>query len=111
MLAPYFFIGTNVARVNVAMEIPSQGFKFDKVKGKQHAEMNILGIAYRADNTVAAKFSDTLKFDYENKVEVEEFAKKPYHYENEFEIASGQYDLKIAFSSGGQSFGMTLSFG
>jgi len=76
---PFFYASPNVARVNVAMEIPSQGFKFDKVKGKLHAEMNILGIAYRADNTVAAKFSDTLKFDYENKVEVEEFAKKPVH--------------------------------
>ena len=50
---PFFYASPNVARVNVAMEIPSQGFKFDKVKGKIHAEMNILGIAYRADNSVA----------------------------------------------------------
>jgi hypothetical protein len=94
-----------VARVNVAMDIPSQAFKFDKVKGKQHAEMNILGIAYRADNTVAAKFSDTLKFDYENKVEVEEFGKKPVHYESQFDIASGQYTFKVVFSAGGENFG------
>ena len=73
---PYFYTSPNVARVNVAMEIPSQGFKFDKVKGKLHAEMNVLGIAYRPDNTVAAKFSDTMKFDYENKVQVEEFAQE-----------------------------------
>lgn len=102
---PFFYASPNVARVNVAMEIPSQTFKFDKVKGKLHAEMNILGIAYRPDNTVAAKFSDTLKFDYENKVEVEEFAKKPVHYESQFDIASGQYNFKVVFSGGGENFG------
>jgi VWFA-related protein len=102
---PFFYASPNVARVNVAMEIPSQGFKFEKVKGKQHTEMNVLGIAYRADNTVAAKFSDTLKFDYDNKVEVEEFAKKPVHYESQFDIASGQYTFKVVFSAGGENFG------
>jgi VWFA-related protein len=102
---PFFYASPNVARVNVAMEIPSQTFKFEKVKGKLHAEMNILGIAYRPDNTVAAKFSDTLKFDYDNKVQVEEFAKKPVHYESQFDIASGQYTFKVVFSGGGENFG------
>ena len=102
---PFFYASPNVARVNVAMEIPSQGFKFDKVKGKLHAEMNVLGIAYRSDNSVAAKFSDTLKFDYDNKVQVEEFAKQPVHYESQFDIASGQYNFRVVFSSGGENFG------
>ena len=102
---PFFYSSPNVARVNVAMEIPSQGFKFDKVKGKFHAEMNIMGIAYRPDNTVGAKFSDTLKFDYENKVQVEEFTKNPVHYESQFDIATGQYNFKMVFSAGGENFG------
>jgi hypothetical protein len=102
---PFFYSAPNVARVNVAMEIPSQGFKFDKVKGKLHAEMNVLGIAYRPDNTVAAKFSDTMKFDYENKVQVEEFARNPVHYESQFDIASGQYNFRVVFSAGGENFG------
>jgi len=102
---PFFYASPNVARVNVAMEIPSSGFKFEKVKGKMHAEMNVLGIAYRADNSVAAKFSDTLKFDYENKVQIEEFTKKPIHYESQFDIASGQYNFRVVFSSGGDNFG------
>jgi len=102
---PFFYSSPNVARVNVAMEIPSDGFKFEKVKGKQHAEMNVLGIAYRADNSVAAKFSDTLKFDYENKVEIEEFMKKPVHYEAQFDVGSGQYTFRVVFSAGGENFG------
>jgi hypothetical protein len=102
---PFFYASPNVARVNVAMEIPSQSFKFDKVKGKLHAEMNILGIAYRPDNSVAAKFSDTIKFDYENKVQVDEFTKKPVHYESQFDIGSGQYNFKVVFSAGGENYG------
>jgi len=30
---------------------------------------------------------------------------KPLHYENQFDVASGQYNFKVVFSSGGESFG------
>jgi VWFA-related protein len=102
---PYFYSSPNVARVNVAMEIPAKTFHFEKVKGKQHAEVNVLGVAYKADGTVGAKFSDTVKFDFDGKNQVEEFEKKPLHYENQFEIASGKYNMKVIFSGGGQDFG------
>jgi VWFA-related protein len=105
MLAPYFYTSANTARVNLAIEIPSSAIKFSKEKGKMHAEINVLGLAYKQDGTVAARFSDNVDLTFDGKSEVEEFAKKPYHYENQFEIASGQYDLKVAFSSGGESFG------
>jgi hypothetical protein len=39
------------------------------VKGKQHSELNILGIAYRKDGSVGARFSDTVKVDFETKRE------------------------------------------
>ena len=103
--APYFYTSANTARVDVAMDIPANSIKFEKVKGKQHATLNILGIAYKQDNSVAARFSDGVNLDFENKKEVEEFGKQPFHYENQFEIASGQYNLKVVFSSGGEAFG------
>lgn len=105
MQLPYFYTGSNVARVNVAMEIPPGVMKFEKVKGKFHAEMNVLGIAYNADGSVGARFSDTLKRDFEEKKQVEEFEAAPFHYENEFEVASGKYNLKVVFSAGGANFG------
>ena len=105
MLAPYFYTSANTARVNLAIEIPASAIKFAKDKGKMHAEVDVLGLAYKPDGTVAARFSDNVDLTFDSKSEEEEFAKKPYHYENQFEIASGQYDLKVAFSSGGQSFG------
>ena len=105
MSAPFFYSSPNTARVDVAIEIPSESVKFAKSHGKFHADVNILGIAYRPDGGVAARFSDTVKLDMENKKEVQAFAEQPMHYENQFDIASGQYKLKVAFSSAGGSFG------
>jgi len=105
MQAPYFFTGANVARVNVAMELPASSFKFAKDKGKLRSSLNVLGIAYKKDGSVGARFSDAVKIDYENQKEVEEFQAKVYHYENQFDVASGEYNLKVVFSTGGESFG------
>ena len=87
------------------IDIPSQSIKFEKDHGKFHAELNILAIAYRPDGSVAARFSDNKKIEVENKKEVQAFNERPYYYDGQFDIASGQYTLKAAFSSGGASFG------
>jgi hypothetical protein len=105
MKAPFFYTSPNTARVNLAIDIPSSAMKFEKVKGKQHSAVNVLGIAYKPDGSIAARFSDTVNFDLDGKKEVEEFQKQPFHYENQFEVASGQYKLTVVFSSGNESFG------
>jgi VWFA-related protein len=105
MQLPYFYSASNIARVNVAMEIESGAFKFEKQKNKLHAAVNVLGIAYLSDGSVGARFSDTVKLDFNEKKDVEEFQKQPLHYENQFDIASGQYTFKVVFSSGGEQFG------
>jgi VWFA-related protein len=103
--APYFYTGPNVARVNLAMEIPSDSLRFDKEKGgKYHANINVLGIAYRPDGTVGARFSDTVNLDLE-KDEWKEFTKTPYRYQNQFDAAAGTYKLTVVLSGGGESFG------
>ncbi|HEY7338830.1 MAG TPA: VWA domain-containing protein [Bryobacteraceae bacterium] len=109
MQLPFFYTGANVARVNVAMEIAPEPVKFEKQKGKLHAEINVLGIATTANGSVGGRFSDTVKLDFpdtgDGKKEAEAFQKKPFHYENQFDLASGKYNLKVVFSSGGSSFG------
>jgi VWFA-related protein len=102
--APYFYTGPNVARVNLAMEIPSETMQFNKEKGKYHANLNVLGIAYRPDGTVGARFSDTVNLDFE-KDEWKEFTKRPYRYENQFDSAPGAYKLTVVLSAGGNQFG------
>ena len=105
MQIPYFYTSSNMARVNVAMELPSDSLKFQKQKGKLHAAVDVLGIATSADGTVGARFSDTLKLDFEDQRQIDSLKLKPLHYENQFDIASGNYTLKIVFSAGGESFG------
>lgn len=102
--APYFYTAPNVARVNLAMEIPAETLQFNKDKGKYHANVNVLGIAYNPDGTVGARFSDTVNFDFE-KDEMKEFVKTPYHYENQFDAAPGNYKLAVVLSAGGDAFG------
>jgi VWFA-related protein len=109
MEAPFFYTSSNTAQVHLAVDIPSSALKFEKVKGKQHAALNILGIAYKPDDSIAARFSDTVNFDFDGKNEVEEFHKQPFHYENQFGVASGKYNLKVVFSSGNESFGKIQS--
>ena len=105
MQAPYFYTSTDTARVDLAIDLPAGAVKFEKKNGKQHAEINVLGVAYKADGSVGARFSDNVEFNFDSKDMVEGFAKQPYHYENQFEIAPGQYVVKVAFNSGGTNFG------
>jgi hypothetical protein len=101
---PYFYASPEAARVNLAMEIPSSSITFAKVKGKSHADVNFLGIAYRGDNSVAARFSDTVTLDLE-KDQLKQFLESPMRYQNQFEIAPGHYRLTVVVSAGGQGFG------
>jgi VWFA-related protein len=102
--APYFYTGPSVARVNLAMDIPQEMFKFDKDKGKYHTSLNVLGIAYRDDGSVAAKFSDQVKLDLE-KDDWKEFTKNAYHYQNQFDAAPGHYKMTVVLSAGSDTFG------
>lgn len=105
---PFFYTSPNTARVNLAMDIPTAAIKFGKEKGKQHAAVNVLGIAYGSGNTIAARFSDTVNLDFDDKKEVENFQKQPLHYENQFDVASGQYSLRVVYSSGSEAYGKAV---
>jgi VWFA-related protein len=105
MQTPFFFISPNTARVSAALEIPGDSLKFNKEKGKFQMKMNIVGIAYLPDGGIAARFSDSVKLAFDDKKQVEAFTAKPYHYEKQFEMASGSYVLKVVFSADKDSFG------
>jgi VWFA-related protein len=104
MQTPYFYTSPNVARVNLTMEIPSEALSFNKDKGKYHANVNVLGIAYKKDGSIGARFSDTVNLDLE-KEEWKEFMKTPYQYANQFDAAPGTYNLTVVLTAGGDQFG------
>jgi VWFA-related protein len=97
---PYFYTAPNVARVHVAMEMAPGAVRFENQKGRLHAEINLLGIASSQDGSVQARFSDTLKFDFDNEAQTREWRTKPIHYEKEFRIAPGQYSFTLASDFG-----------
>jgi hypothetical protein len=105
MQVPFFYTAPGTARVDVAMEIAADAVKFEKTKGKFHSTVNVLGIAYKPDGSVGARFSDTIKLDLQNKKELESFKERPVYYENQFELSPGTYNLKVVFSAGGEGFG------
>lgn len=105
MMAPFFYTAADTARVNVAIEMPSDALTFAKDRGKFHAVMNVVGVATTSEGTVAARFSDAVKLDFDEKKQMEAFQEKPYHYEKQFEMAPGKYTLKVVFSSGADNFG------
>jgi hypothetical protein len=104
MQLPYFYTSANVARVNLAMEIASAGIKFDRVKGKPHAELHITGVASKTGGEVAGRFNDSVNLDFPTSKESDAFAKQPYHYEYQFDLTPGQYNLRVTVDAGGGSF-------
>ncbi|MFB3920581.1 MAG: VWA domain-containing protein [Terriglobia bacterium] len=101
---PYFYTEANLARVNLALEVPAQMLPFEKEKGKFHSKVNLLGVAYREDGGVAARFSDTVNLDME-KGELKDFTKGAFSYQNSFNVAPGKYKLKVVLGTGNQKFG------
>jgi VWFA-related protein len=101
--ASYFYQGADQALVNVALSVPGDAFNFEKDKKNFHCAVTILGVAYRPDGSVAARFSDSRALDYEKK-DLKEFTQGAFNYRTGFDIAPGQYKLKIAVSTGGNSF-------
>ena len=101
---PYFYTAPNMARVNLTMEVPSNTIQFKSENGKFHAILNVLGIAYKPDGSVAAHFSDTVNLDLE-KDEMAEFTKQPYIYQSQFDAEAGDYKLTVVVSSGNDAFG------
>jgi len=97
---PYFYAAPNVARVGVTAEMAPGAVRFENQKGRLHAEINLLGIASAPDGSVQARFSDTLKFDFDNEAQAREWRSKPIHYEKEFRIAPGQYSFTLASDFG-----------
>lgn len=98
MQLPYFYVSAGVARLDVNVDIPQSALDFHKEKKKYLSQVGILGVAYRKDGSVAARFSDSLDLIRDEKPEkdVNERAR----YEKQLQIAPGDYTFKLAFRSG-----------
>lgn len=105
MQAPFFYKPGNIARVAAVMEINPANFAFKKDKNKFTGQLDILGIATKEDGSTGARFSDVVKLEFDSQPQVDQFKRTPYRYENQFDIAPGEYKLAVVLGGGGESFG------
>jgi VWFA-related protein len=105
----YFYLPSRGARVLVAARIRMEKTAFSK-KGEQiGTDLNIMGVAYAENGSIAARFSQTLpvSFDKENE---SEFRKESLAYRNYFKLRPGKYRLKLAVTDESNNLGSTEQF-
>src|ERR1019366_1881958 len=103
---PFFYEPTGVARVNLALEIPSPVLEPTDRNGNLHAEMEVLGVAYVVPSgEVAARFAHKMKFEFDTRRQFDDFLRRPLHCEHQFEVAPGNYQFKVVFRSAKDRFG------
>lgn len=78
--------------------------KFQKIGKQLGTDLNIMGIAYAEDNSMAARFSETLPIRFERDKEAE-IRKGNLGYQNYFRLRPGKYRLKLAVLDASQNLG------
>jgi VWFA-related protein len=94
---PFFYERGGAARVHVVLEVPAPVFAPSEVSGKLRASMDVLGLAYNADGSVAARFNDTAKYTFDSRPQFDAFARQPLRYEHQMKVAPGNYKFKLVF--------------
>jgi VWFA-related protein len=100
----YFYDSPRSARVLVSTRVRMGKIAFRKRAGQMGADLNLMGVAYAEDGSIAARFSETLpvSFDKENEAE---FRKGNLAYRNYFKLRPGKYRLKLAVSDESNNLG------
>jgi VWFA-related protein len=104
MQVAFFYGVADTAHVDVAAEISAESLKFEKQNNKLHSALNVLGVAYKPDGTVGARFTDIVGFEFDNKDQVDQFKRQSYQYEKQFDITPGRYLFELVFSPGASDF-------
>jgi len=112
-----FYSTTAVSRVDLAVDFPWKALRHESGGCFMEATVNILGLAFGKDGTLAARFSDMacfssgrlVFFDYnEPDCDLLRLPPDPRHlptrYETQFDLAPGEYSLKVVIADG-QKFG------
>jgi VWFA-related protein len=97
---PYFYTGSNRARIYVSMDVVPAGVRFEKSAGGLNARIEVAGMTSTADSAIAAQFSDAVDVTRKTRAESDAFVKSPWHYEHQFLVASGKYTFRLALAEG-----------
>jgi len=99
-----FYGAAETAQVDVSAEVSAESLKFEKQNSKLHAALNVLGVAYKPDGKVGARFTDIVDFDFGDRNQIDQFKRQPYRYEKQFDIAPGRYVFELVLCAGSNDF-------
>jgi VWFA-related protein len=102
----YFYDPPQAARVLIAVRLQTDKIAFKKKGGQIGADLNIMGVAYAEDGSVAARFSETLPLALDQEKNAES-RKGALRYLNYFKLHPGKYRLKLAASDESNNLGAT----
>ncbi|MSO23125.1 MAG: VWA domain-containing protein [Acidobacteria bacterium] len=93
----YFYDSPQLARVPIAARIQRGTIELKKKGGLMVNALDVMGVAYAEDGSVAARFSETLNFAVEKEKE-EIFRNSDIPYRNYIKLRPGKYQLKLAIA-------------
>jgi hypothetical protein len=95
--AAYFYDSPGLARIPIAATIRLASVALKNKSGQLAGDMNVMGVAYGEDGSIAARFSETLHLNSDKDKE-DQFRKQNYFYRNHFKLRPGKYQLKLAIA-------------
>jgi VWFA-related protein len=93
--ALYFYESPGLARIPISAKIRTASIELKKKGGQLGSDLNMMGVAYAEDGSVAARFSETTRILFDKERE-EAFRKQSISYRNYFKLRPGKYQLKVA---------------
>ena len=105
----YFFDSPQSARVLITARLLLENVVLRKKGAQLSTDLNVMGVAYAEDGSVAARFSETVPIAFDKEKEAE-FRKGSLPYRNYFKLRPGKYRLKLAASDQSDNLGAAEEF-
>ncbi len=101
--AAYFYDSPELARVLISSRIDLENAKFRKKGGQLSCDLDVMGVAFTENNSVAARFSESvpIRIDKEN----DRNSPRILNYNNYFKLRPGKYRIKLVASDGTNNLG------
>jgi VWFA-related protein len=100
MQVPYFYTGTDRARVRLALDIVPAGMTFQRKGNVFRGQMDVTGTTLHTDGGQASRFEESLNVDFDNRESADAFTRAPFHYEHEFLLLAGSYVVQMTVGVG-----------
>ena len=102
----YFYDNTSLVRVPISASIQHGVIELKKKGPLLVNSIDVMGVAYGEDGSVAARFSETLNLSIEKEKEVA-FQNQDIPYQNYLKLRPGKYQLKMAIADEKGKIGTT----